>query len=358
MKPIKRRQLRMCHSRSHARPPARCGRSRLPHAPRQDRSRCSDTKRADHRILDLHRRDDFDLICSRMCGNRRSSSDRIEHGEHPRPERDAVSRARCIAAPMPITPIRIAIARVIASCALHRLDDLLRGVIEIVRRGHVEIGLGDDLLAQIHIGAFEPHHQRHAQADVAHRGDHAFRDDVALHDAAEDVDQDALHLRIGGDDLERRRHLLGGGAAADVEEVRGLLAVELDDVHGRHREPGAVDHAADGAVERHVVEVVFRRLDLLVVLFGEVAQRHDVGMAEQRVVVEADLGVEADELVVLGDDQRIDLEQAHVLLGEGLVEPGEQPAHLLLQIAGEVQRLRRCGARGAGRCRSPDRRRW
>ena len=102
---------------------------------------------------------------------------------------------------------------------------------------------------------------------------------------------------IGGDDLEGRRHLLVGGAAADIEEVGRRLAVELDDVHGGHGEAGAVDHAADGAVERHVVEVVFRRLDLLGVLLGEIAQRHDIGMAIERVVVEADLGVEADELV-------------------------------------------------------------
>ena len=63
--------------------------------------------------------------------------------------------------------------------------------------------------------------------------------------------------------------------------------------------PGAVDHAADGAVERDVVEVVFRGLDLLLVLFGEVAQRDDVGVAVERVVVEADLGVEAEQLAVL-----------------------------------------------------------
>ena len=81
-----------------------------------------------------------------------------------------------------------------------------------------------------------------------------------LHDAAEDVDQDALHVGIGGDDLERRRHLLLGGAAADVEEIRRRLAVELDDVHGRHGQAGAVDHAADGAVERDVVEIVAARL--------------------------------------------------------------------------------------------------
>ena len=186
--------------------------------------------------------------------------------------------------------------------------------------------LGDDLLAEIDVGAFEAHHQRHLEADLLHRGDHALGDHVALHDAAEDVDQDALHLRIGGDDLERRRDLFLGGAAADVEEVRGLHAIELDDVHRRHGEAGAVDHAADRAVERDVVEIVLRRLDLLGVLLGDVAQRDHVGMPEQRVVVEADLGVEADQLLVLGDDQRIDFEQAHVLLGERLVELGQHRA--------------------------------
>ena len=73
-------------------------------------------------------------------------------------------------------------------------------------------------------------------------------------DAAEDVDQHGLHLRVGEQDAERVRDLLLRGAAADVEEVRRLAAVELDDVHGRHRQAGAVDHAADVAVELDVVE--------------------------------------------------------------------------------------------------------
>ena len=80
--------------------------------------------------------------------------------------------------------------------------------------------------------------------------DHARGDDVALHDAAEDVDQDRLQLRVLQHDLERLGHLLGRGAAAHVEEVGGRAAVELDDVHGRHREAGAVHQAADVAVER------------------------------------------------------------------------------------------------------------
>ncbi len=63
-------------------------------------------------------------------------------------------------------------------------------------------------------------------------------------------------------------------------------------------------------------------------------------MTEQRVVVKADLGVEADQLFILGDDERVHLEQAHVLRGEGPIEVGDQRAHLLLQIGVETERLR------------------
>ena len=95
-----------------------------------------------------------------------------------------------------------------------------------------------------------------AMCDLARGGDDAVGDHVAVHDAAEDVDQDALHLRVAEDDLEGRGDLLLGGAAADVEEVRGLAAVELDDVHGGHGEAGAVHQAGDVAVELDVVEPV------------------------------------------------------------------------------------------------------
>src|SRR6185369_15570667 len=127
---------------------------------------------------------------------------------------------------------------VMASASLDGLHDLLRGVVEIVGRHHVQAGFTDDLLAELDIGAFEADHQRHAEADLAHGGRDAFGDHVALHDATEDVDQDALHVRIGGDDLEGGRDLFLAGAAADVEEVRRRHAVELDDVHGRHGEAG------------------------------------------------------------------------------------------------------------------------
>src|SRR3954468_7235159 len=46
---------------------------------------------------------------------------------------------------------------------LHRLHDLLRRVVEIVGRQHVQPGVADDLLAGIDIGALQPHHQRDLQ---------------------------------------------------------------------------------------------------------------------------------------------------------------------------------------------------
>src|SRR5205807_7219797 len=56
------------------------------------------------------------------------------------------------------------------------LDDLLRGVVEIVGGSDIEIGGGDDLLAALDICAFQADHQRHAQPDFAHGSDDALRD--------------------------------------------------------------------------------------------------------------------------------------------------------------------------------------
>jgi len=73
-------------------------------------------------------------------------------------------------------------------------------------------------------------------------------------------------------------------------------------------------------VELDVVERVFAGFHLKRILFGSVAQRLDLRMAEERVVVEGDLGVQREELVVLGGDERIDLHQRGVGFDKRLVE--------------------------------------
>src|SRR6185437_7332926 len=199
-------------------------------------------------------------------------------------------------------------------------------------------GFGQDLLAEFDIRAFEAHHERHRKAHLLRGGDDAVRDDVAFHDAAEDVDENAFHMRIGDDDLEGRGDLFLAGAAADIEEVRRLAAVKLDDVHRRHGEARAIDHAADLAVELDVGEIELRRLDLHRFLLVEIAQLLNILMTVKRVVVEIDLGIEADDFAVLGHDQRIDLQKTHVLRDEGLVKASNHAADLLGLLALELER--------------------
>ena len=57
----------------------------------------------------------------------------------------------------------------------------------------------------------------------------------------------------------------------------------------------------------------FWRLDLARVFLLGIAECGDLGMAEEGVVVEVDLGVEAEKPAVLRLDQRVDLAEAHVL---------------------------------------------
>src|SRR5918994_4663882 len=77
---------------------------------------------------------------------------------------------------------------------------------------------------------------------------------IAACNAAEDVEEHAPDLLVGGDDIEGSRDLLGVGPAADVAEV-GWLATGLgDDVEGTHHEPGPVAEDADVAVELDVLQ--------------------------------------------------------------------------------------------------------
>src|SRR6478609_4512757 len=68
------------------------------------------------------------------------------------------------------------------SRSLGRSDDLLGAVGHAVRRLNGETALGQDLLAELHVGALEAHDQRHLEAELARGRDHAFGDHVALHD--------------------------------------------------------------------------------------------------------------------------------------------------------------------------------
>src|SRR4026208_556204 len=94
---------------------------------------------------------------------------------------------------------------------------------------------------------------------MAHGLDDAFGNDITAHDPAEDVDEYCARPLVRKDELERGSHSVRSRGPADVEEIRRLAALELDEIHRSHREARAVDHARDGAAERDVAEVVFPR---------------------------------------------------------------------------------------------------
>ena len=131
------------------------------------------------------------------------------------------------------------------------------------------------------------------------------------------------------------------------QEIGREGAVQLDDVHRRHGEAGAVDHAADIAVELDVGEVVLRRLELHRVLLALVAQRFEIGVAELGVGIEADLGVEHEQLAVVGDRERVDLDLRGVGAEEGVVEQLRDLLRLLGEIAGRGRARRRRRGRDA-----------
>src|SRR5690625_254293 len=184
---------------------------------------------------------------------------------------------------------------------------------------------------------------------------------VARRDAAEHVDEDALDLLVPEDHVEAVGHDLRRGAAADVEEVRGLHpAVVLtgvgDDVERRHDEPCAVADDADLAVELHVVEVELLRLELERVLRVDVTQLRVALMAELRVLVERDLAVERDDVTGRGLHERVHLDQrgiltledvpqlledGHQLVGRGRVEAGRLRDLARLRVIDAGERVHR-----------------
>jgi hypothetical protein len=81
-------------------------------------------------------------------------------------------------------------------------------------------------------------------------------------------------------------------------KLAGSPPCSLHHVHGRHRQAGAVDHAADVAVQRHVVQADFVGDVLALVFLTGIAQLGGILVPVQGVVVQTDLGVQRHHLAV------------------------------------------------------------
>ncbi len=221
-------------------------------------------------------------------------------------------------------------------CSVHRVD----------HRHQRVVGLVEDPPALVDVVAVEADDERLVGlvAEDLQRVHDAVGDGVARGDPAEDVDEDALHLRVAQDDVQAVGHHLGRGAAADVEEVGGLhaavaLAGIRDDVERRHDEPGAVADDADLAVELDVVEALLLGRRLERVGRGLVLERRVVGVPEVGVLVERHLAVERLEVAVAEQDERVDLDERGVLLDEHRPELLDHLDGLVGDLGREAGRL-------------------
>ncbi len=220
-------------------------------------------------------------------------------------------------------------------------DDFLGGVSDIGGGGEFEAGLGEEFAAGFDIGSLEADDERDGEVDGFRGVDDALGDDVALHDAAENIDEDRFHIFVGDEDFEGLGDLLLVGSAADIKEVRWFAAAVFDDIHRGHGEAGAVDEAGDVSVEADVVEVRLRGFDFAGILLGGVAVGEDVGVAEEGVVVEVELRIERADVAGFGDDKRVDLHHRAIAGDEEAVEVFKERAGGLEECGGNAEELRK-----------------
>ena len=112
--------------------------------------------------------------------------------------------------------------------------------------------------------------------------------------------------------------------------------MQLAHVHGGHGQTGAVDHAADVAIQRHIVQADFVGDMLALIFLAGIAHFGGVLVPIERVVIEADLGVERHHLAVVGHDQRVDLDHAAVFLHEQVVDTADDLDQLIDLLLGHA----------------------
>src|SRR5438445_5072671 len=75
-------------------------------------------------------------------------------------------------------------------------NHLLRRFGHVVRGDDRQSGFGEDFLAQVLVGALHAYDERYRETRRLRRGDHAFGDRVAAHDAPEDVHENRLQVLV------------------------------------------------------------------------------------------------------------------------------------------------------------------
>ena len=114
--------------------------------------------------------------------------------------------------------------------------------------------------------------------------------------------------------------------------------MQLDEVHGGHRQSRPVHHAADVAGQGDIIDARLVRRRFARIGLAVVPQGGKPVLAIQGVVVDRHFAIQRQQTVVLRNDEGIDLQQGQIQPHEGPVQAGQQPAKCLVRRARQPQR--------------------
>lgn len=203
---------------------------------------------------------------------------------------------------------------------LGELNGLLGGALEVVDGEDLHSRVVDQLVSLLHVGALQSGDDGDLEVQGLDGLDQTVGNGVTADNTTEDVDEDGGNFGVASDQFESLLDGGGGSTATHVEEVGGLATVQLDDVHGSHGKTGTVDKAANVTVQLDEVKTRLRSTDFLRVLLGGVSPRENLLLSVVSVVIKTKLGVHAQDLVVRGLGQRVNLDLGSILLEEDLVQ--------------------------------------
>ena len=113
--------------------------------------------------------------------------------------------------------------------------------------------------------------------------------------------------------------------------------MQVDDVHGTHGQASTVDHAADVAFQCYVVQFELGSVSFARVILRRVMHSAQFWLAVHGVAVDVDLGVQAVQVAVSLDDQRVHFQQSQVVVLEQLGQANEDVGELLDLVALQAQ---------------------
>ena len=142
-------------------------------------------------------------------------------------------------------------------------------------------------------------------------------------------------------DFEGSFDLCGRGATADVEEIRWLSTLELNDVHSGHGKAGSIDHATNVAIEGDVIQADCRRFGLINISVCAsitlLVLLNDALLSEKCVLVDIDLCINTVDIQVRCHGPRVDFDLSRIHFDEHVVQFLELLDALSASFTGKIE---------------------